>query len=752
MIITERKTNTVTSGIQGSVTFGIKEGGLAHIFNVLRNSLYSNKILAVLREYTINGVDSHVEAGCPERPIEVTLPSRLSLELKIRDFGLGLSESDIQDVYAFYGESTKRKSNSLIGQLGLGSKSAFAYGDNFVINSFVDGVKTTYNAYIDPSQIGQIAKLASCKTSEANGVEIVIPVKPVDCDNFVSTARELFKYFAIKPVVKGVAQFNYEKTEVLYSGDGWRLTSSENSYSHSSVAIMGNIAYKISPSSLKLSEDIEDEALIEKLLSNCNIELDVQIGDLDIAASREGLQYTDKTINSLKASILKMRDELSVNVSKALKGAQSLWSFKKMLGEMHDMSSPYYVVCNAMRGKKSWDYNGTPVKNFDVTFRNSRGFKLYTPKKGYVNGTYIVKSGQITSPLDHNITLNKQIIVVENTRKLKSQITNYLFSYLQQDKKVILCEFDNAAHRKSQMDDLGLSDCDIVDMSTLTKVMLPRSTSRRSLSGNATFAVRSKHTSKVFTIDPSASGLSSYHRVKSDYWQENDVEFDKLDPKTHCFIPIDRFIGKLPNGMEISPNSMLSTCKHLKDLIDNSKAKGMVVPTIIGIKGSQQLDKIRKTKVKEFSAFMIDSLKEVERQTNCGEILYATEIYNAFAKKNGSVLSDNLFKKITAVESPNLYRLMSEIKSLQPKGVQVHIQEAFLHVCDKVVVLSTSLRSKRSANLDAIESKANSVSHALRLLHSVDTYAFQTYRSGHKEAIEAALDYMKTRDHLLAGV
>ena len=118
MIVTQPKTNIVTSGIQGAVSFGIKNEGLAHIFNVLRNQLYSDKILAVLREYSCNAVDAHVEAGCPDKPIKVTLPNRMNLNLQIRDYGLGLSEQDIQDIYAYYGESTKRNSNSLIGQLG----------------------------------------------------------------------------------------------------------------------------------------------------------------------------------------------------------------------------------------------------------------------------------------------------------------------------------------------------------------------------------------------------------------------------------------------------------------------------------------------------------------------------------------------------------------------------------------------------------------------------------------------------------
>ena len=155
-----------------SYSFGIKDSGLAHIFNVLRNQLYSDKILAVIREYSANAIDAHVEMDKASTPIKVTLPNKLNLKLKVRDFGRGLTETEIAEIYAMYGESTKRGSNAQIGQLGLGCKSAFAYGDNFVINSFVDGNVTSYNAFIDPSQVGRISKLHSKNTSEKNGIEI----------------------------------------------------------------------------------------------------------------------------------------------------------------------------------------------------------------------------------------------------------------------------------------------------------------------------------------------------------------------------------------------------------------------------------------------------------------------------------------------------------------------------------------------------------------------------------------------------
>ncbi len=747
MIVTQTKANVVTQGVQGAVSFGIKQEGLAHIFNVLRNQLYSDKILAVLREYSCNAVDAHTEAG-HNRPIEVTLPSRLSLELKIRDYGIGLSETDIQEIYAFYGESTKRKSNSLIGQLGLGSKSAFAYGDNFVINSFHNGIKTTYNAYIDPSQIGQIAKLASAPTNEANGVEIVIPVKPADCETFVNTARSLFTFFKVKPIVRGAANFTYEEKPSIYSGADWRIFKADrNSYGRNCVAVMGNIGYNISSSALKLDENNDAEATIERLLSNCDIQLDVPIGELDIAASREGLQYTDRTIDNIKKRILVIRDFLVADITKQLKGAQSLWSFKRMLGEMHNFNSPYYVVCNAMRGKNGYDYNGKAVKDYTINFNNSRGFKLYTPRKGYLNGAYIVK-GSKNEDMTHLISLDSGMVIVENTKKIKTQIVNHIFPYLQNDGKVIVFEPLNAADRKKQMDALGLVDSDIVDMATLPKVLLPRATRRAN--NNALMVNRTKHSSKVFSLDPNSKSLSSYHKVKSDFWVEDDIDLSSLDPKKYCYIEIERFVGMI-DGSEIGPVGIMSCGTKLETLAKLAKVKGIVAPNIIGIKKGSTLDKAKKTKLMDFKTFFTNALKEVEAQANVGEVLYADEIHSKFVSAN-QCLRGELRKLVNANNAPNTHRVLEEVLTLQAQSNDHTIKACIESICQNIGVSSKNVRSKRSAKLDAMEVKATKLAHSMRLLQAIDSYNLQTYREGHKEHREACVDYIQTRDHLLAGV
>ena len=223
---TTNQTSLQANGVQDSVSFGIKDSGYAHIFHVLRNQLYSDSILAVIREYTCNAVDAHVQAGKAEQPIEVTVPTKLNLEFKVRDYGDALSDEEVRDIYAFYGESTKRETNNQTGMLGIGSKSGFAYGDNFIIVSYIGGLKRTWNAFIDPSQVGQISKLSEESTDEPDGIEIVIPVREQDVDSFQHKAQNLFKHFKVKPIVKGCAMEEEQaEKELLFSGEDWAWRS-----------------------------------------------------------------------------------------------------------------------------------------------------------------------------------------------------------------------------------------------------------------------------------------------------------------------------------------------------------------------------------------------------------------------------------------------------------------------------------------------------------------------------------------------
>ena len=67
---TDRPAPTVV-GAKSEVGFTIDPRNLAHVVSLLRDA-YSDPITAVLREYSVNAADAHVEAGIPNKPIRVT--------------------------------------------------------------------------------------------------------------------------------------------------------------------------------------------------------------------------------------------------------------------------------------------------------------------------------------------------------------------------------------------------------------------------------------------------------------------------------------------------------------------------------------------------------------------------------------------------------------------------------------------------------------------------------------------------------
>ena len=94
MIISQdKKKQVVQSHDFDSVNFTIDAEDMSYVASLLRNN-YSNPTLAVVREISANALDANIEANA-SRKVEVTIPSKLNPHFVVRDFGGGLSESDI---------------------------------------------------------------------------------------------------------------------------------------------------------------------------------------------------------------------------------------------------------------------------------------------------------------------------------------------------------------------------------------------------------------------------------------------------------------------------------------------------------------------------------------------------------------------------------------------------------------------------------------------------------------------------------
>jgi hypothetical protein len=281
-----------SSGVGASGSFGISLNDAAHIMKILRDTLYSDKILAVLREYSSNAWDSHRDAGKGDVPIKVTLPTAMHPTLSIRDYGNGLSQQDVFQVYTQYGASTKRNSDETVGMLGIGSKSGFAYSDTFTITSWHGGVKRIYVAALDKTEKGVINQLHEEPCGDETGVEIQIAVRPHDIWEFEQKARRLFKFFHPRPDINTSLPPVPKKrlaAGTIYDGD--------DDGAHGWVAVMGCVPYKLDLDQLRAGAD--HDGGVAEFLDELSGAVFFDIGEVTINASREELKYTDSTKASL---------------------------------------------------------------------------------------------------------------------------------------------------------------------------------------------------------------------------------------------------------------------------------------------------------------------------------------------------------------------------------------------------------------------------------------------------------------------
>ena len=300
--------NITRGGTTTEAQFNIKQ--TAKSFEILSGGLYSDAILAVIRELSCNAWDSHVEAGKGNVPFKIHLPNRLEPFLSIRDFGLGLSEDDVLHMYTTYFESTKTDSNDFIGALGLGSKSPFAYADNFEVISIFDGTQILYSVFLNESGIPTIAKMGEHTTDESNGLEVKLTVKESDHSNFASRTADALKYFEPKPEVVGSANFEFTALpENNIQGDGW-FVAPRGWSSQRFTAVQGNVAYRVDID--QISDSLTEEE--QQFFYAAQIVAFFDIGDLECAASREEIKYTDPT----KEALIKMARQIRVDLLKTI--------------------------------------------------------------------------------------------------------------------------------------------------------------------------------------------------------------------------------------------------------------------------------------------------------------------------------------------------------------------------------------------------------------------------------------------------
>jgi Histidine kinase-, DNA gyrase B-, and HSP90-like ATPase len=282
-------TTTLESTMTPEATIGmtIDEGAMAHIMSVLTD-LYSDPIAAVIREYSTNGYDAHVEAGIT-RPIEVNLPSVYAQTFTVRDFGAGLDLDDLYRIYSRYGASTKRESNDVVGMLGLGCKSGLTFTNQFSIVSVKNGLQITALVYLQENGVGAIDVVDTKATDEPSGVLISIPVDRQH-NAFHDRAQKFFRFWP-----KGTVLVDGKEPASFFDEEGWTKVNDSTyvkatSYWNASIEIvMGNVCYQYGGDSP--FDGTDDKVDLRK----ANIIHFAPIGAVQFAPSRESLMDSKTT-------------------------------------------------------------------------------------------------------------------------------------------------------------------------------------------------------------------------------------------------------------------------------------------------------------------------------------------------------------------------------------------------------------------------------------------------------------------------
>lgn len=272
------------------VQMGVDATSLNLMMHTLTN-LYSNPYQAVAREYLSNAFDSHIQAGCVDVAVKVTLPTLSSPALTIQDFGVGLSRDELVNVYSKYWASTKRDSDSFVGGFGLGAKSAFAITEQFTIRSVKDGLvnEVIINKENMNAPVLSFLPVQEASAGESSGVTVKIPVEAVSRmrDVFDDVAFRRAWYVVPVEVDGRKVEDTVAQATCFVPGLGWYFEKTLPASNYRTTQfLLGPVSYQT--------------GVVPSRASSSHFVLDVPYEAVSIAPDRENIIEDEKTLSYLR--------------------------------------------------------------------------------------------------------------------------------------------------------------------------------------------------------------------------------------------------------------------------------------------------------------------------------------------------------------------------------------------------------------------------------------------------------------------
>lgn len=600
------------------------------------SSLYSDRIKAVVREIGTNARDAHIAAGKPDVRFLAHLPNLNDPTFWVRDFGVslpirlvtgeiefdpntgdpidntddqlvdnysnveeflqtlideavdveyvadgiiidGIKHKIIDDamvLYTTYFRSTKRGNNDETGQLGLGSKSPFAYTDSFQVVVYYNGEKRTYALLLNDDGIPEVNLIDSLTgpTDEPDGVYVCMDAKYGDFSSFERAALEIYRDFDVRPIMDwtGLADedgdtepsdhLKYKEYDKFLEGDGWFLAHNLNN----AYIRMGGVRYRLDQYAAGIDE-------VNRKILGMNIMIDCPNGSIDFVPSREAPKYTKKTVTYLNQRLAEIRHGAELSIRATLDNSKNLWEARCWSNDLLLKRDSKLSVMARICKIQDVEYKGTSLGRAEIDISEVKHIEVTRFTREAVRGRYYSFQGWKAIRGDNPRTVvptHRTMFVLDDlTRGVQGRIRHLVKNQPEKEEDctvdrvyVIKCVTREA--RDKFLETIGFPAEDLVKASSLER---PDIVSRSG--GHTAWATNAK----VFVHN----GGSNQQRL-IDYWNEKEMDLSTGG----VYVELHRYKAKR-RGVYTPCNPMSIT-----EICDQLKSVGLPVPEVVGVRPS----------------------------------------------------------------------------------------------------------------------------------------------------------------------
>jgi len=525
-----------------------------HMVKILSDQLYEDKVLAIVRELSTNAIDSQKEAGVT-RKFQVHLPCWDDMNFWIRDYGVGMSPDKVDNIYRKYGASDRNESNDFTGCMGLGSKTPFCYyTKTFTVDSWYDGLHYQYACFLNEDGMPEIANMVEGEPSnEPSGVKVTLPVKKHDRYEFEEAAQSVYKFFETVPQILGNSVKIEKPNYTLTQGD-WKYDEDED---HGMRIVMGNVSYRVT------EEALGELTTSQQRVVRAGFHVYTAIGDVGVTASREGLDYTNRTKTHIRSFVNDIIKDFNNKAQEDIAQAKNLWEARKRFIEYERAS------LQGIFDPSKITYNGKPLFTDDgyIDFNDMvRGGKIEVYSYKYSSWRQPERSRA------RQLKIGKDVLIYSNDLKVGGFV-RALHQCKAERKNVLLVKFLDMEAREDKdgnlipptpIDQIKTEFYDIMgfDSSYMTGISTFPSPTTRSTNGQK----RGK-TTKIMLYQ------TGYKNLKTEYWKNANVDIEDGG----IYVEFNRFNVLLNSNQHHPPSDVDEVLYILRSL-------NITCPDVYGVK------------------------------------------------------------------------------------------------------------------------------------------------------------------------